>query len=120
MLGIPFLIDENVPHSVARFLENRGHRVRLVRELFPRRSPDAIISVIGDDLGVVVVTWDRDFNRLNKKLRKLGRLSFECDEKDGRALVEQYIDYIEFHYQRATAAGRKMMVTIQPSGIKLG
>jgi hypothetical protein len=36
MLVIPFLIDENVPDSVSNFFRERGHDVRLVRDLLPR------------------------------------------------------------------------------------
>jgi predicted nuclease of predicted toxin-antitoxin system len=45
------LIDENVPMSVARFLADRGHDVRFVRDLFPAGTPDPIIAMIGDKLG---------------------------------------------------------------------
>ncbi|MFN0060953.1 MAG: hypothetical protein ACKVPX_00340 [Myxococcaceae bacterium] len=38
---IVFLIDENVPESVTRFLRERGHTVHLVRELLPAGSFDA-------------------------------------------------------------------------------
>src|SRR5262249_14573575 len=99
MPRIPFLIDENVPRSVADYLKQRGHEVRYVREAFPPRSPDALISVVAADIAHVVVTWDRDFKRLANRLRRLSRLSFECDETDGRRLIEEYIRQIELHYE---------------------
>jgi predicted nuclease of predicted toxin-antitoxin system len=70
------LIDENVPNSVAEFLAERGHDVRFVRDLFPAGTPDPVIATIGDRLSAVVVTWDRDFERLVKRIPEGNRARF--------------------------------------------
>lgn len=122
------LIDENVPDSVAQFLASRGHDVRFVRDLFPGGTPDPVIATIGDRLSAIVVTWDRDFEMLVRripagsraKFRRLGRISFRCNEVRGRALVEEWIDMIEFHYQRCGAnRSLRMIVQVQDSGFKV-
>jgi predicted nuclease of predicted toxin-antitoxin system len=100
------LIDENVPNSVAEFLRDRGHDVRLVRDLFPSGTPDPVIAKVGDELEAIVVTWDRDFKRLaarvpegsRQRFRRLGRISFRCSEARGRARIEECIEAIEFAY----------------------
>ncbi|MEQ8330679.1 MAG: DUF5615 family PIN-like protein [Longimicrobiales bacterium] len=121
------LIDENVPNSVAQFLEDRGHDVRFVRDLFPAGTPDPVIATIGDRLSAVVVTWDRDFERLVKRVpegnrarfRRLGRISFRCNEVRGRELIERWIDMIEFHYQRALEQpDLRMLVQIQENSVR--
>lgn len=97
------LIDENVPTSVAEFFASRGHDVRFVRELFPSGTPDPVIATIGDRLSAIVVTWDRDFDSLVRRIpegnrsrfRRLGRISFRCNEVKGRALLERWIGHIE-------------------------
>ena len=104
------LIDENVPDSVAQLFVERGHDVRYVRDLFPAGTPDPVIATIGDRLAAVVVTWDRDFESLVRRVpegnrarfRKLGRISFRCNETRGRALLERWIGMIEFHYAQAS------------------
>lgn len=122
------LIDENVPNSVAEFLASRGHDVRFVRDLFPGGTPDPVVATMGDKLSAIVVTWDRDFDKLIRRIpagnrarfRNLGRLSFRCNEVRGRALIEQWIDHVEFHYEQVTRAGRgRMIIQIQESGIKM-
>ena len=122
------LIDENVPNSVARFFVERGHDVHFVRDLLPAGSPDPVIAVVGDRLSAIVVTWDRDFEQIVKRVpegnrtpfRRLGRISFRCNETKGRQLVERWIDHIEFHYQRALNADDfRMILQIQESGLKM-
>jgi predicted nuclease of predicted toxin-antitoxin system len=122
------LIDENVPNSVAEFLAARGHDVRFVRDLFPSGTPDPVIATIGDRLAAIVVTWDRDFEDLVKripegnraKFRRLGRLSFRCNEVRGRELIEKWIESVEFHYQQAMRRGDfRMIVQIQENALKV-
>lgn len=122
------LIDENVPDSVAKFLAARGHDVRFVRDLLPAGTPDPVIAVAGDRLSAIVVTWDRDFEQIVRRIpegnrtafRKLGRISFRCNEAKGRELIERWIDHIEFHYERATRASDfRMIIQIQESGFKM-
>jgi predicted nuclease of predicted toxin-antitoxin system len=125
---ILLLIDECVPDAVGAFLRARGHDVRLVRELFPGGIADPVIATVGDSLSAIVVTWDRDFESLARRVpegnrqrfRRLGRLSFRCREPRGRALIEKWIDSIEFEYERAERTGdRRMIVQISESGIRI-
>ena len=123
------LIDENVPVSVGRFLEARGHEVRWVVDLFPAGTPDPIIATLGDQMAAMVVTWDRDFDALVKRIpdgnkarfRSLGRISFKCAEPRGVALLERWIDHIEFHYRATCARGgdSRLIVLVSEGGLRL-
>lgn len=121
------LIDENVPNSVAQVFIDRGHDVRFVRDLFPAGTPDPVVAAIGDRLSAIVVTWDRDFETLIQRVpegnrarfRRLGRISFRCNEVKGRELLLRWIEMIDYHYERALAEPDfRMIVQIQESGIK--
>ena len=121
------LIDENVPNSVAEVFAARGHTVEFVRDLFPAGSPDPVIAAIGDRLSAIVVTWDRDFDNLVRRLpegnrtkfRRLGRISFRCNEVRGRELLEKWIETIEFHYRQSLQqTDFRMIVQIQDNAIK--
>jgi len=121
------LIDENVPKSVADFFAIRGHSVQYVRDVLPAGTPDPIVAAIGDRLSAIVVTWDKDFEKIvnrvpdgNKaRFRRLGRISFKCSEPKGRRLVELWIDHIELHYSKAREnEDIRMIVQIQESGVK--
>jgi predicted nuclease of predicted toxin-antitoxin system len=81
------LLDENVQQSIADFLRSRGHEIHLVREALAPGTSDSDLSRVGDLLGLIVVTWDRDLKRLAKraprgerqKYRRLGRISLRCN-----------------------------------------
>jgi len=122
------LIDENVPRSVAEFLASRGHDVRHVQDLLPAGTPDPVIAAVGDRIGAVVVSWDKDFEKLISRVpagnktafRRLGRISFRCDYPKGRRLIEKWIEHVEFHYERACRdPDIRMIVQIQESGFKM-
>ena len=121
------LIDENVPNSVAQVFIDRGHDVRFVRELLAAGSPDPVVATIGDRLSAIVVTWDRDFEQLVRRVpegnrtrfRRLGRISFRCNEVKGRLLLERWIDMIELQYTRALVdSDIRMIVQIQDNAVK--
>jgi len=121
------LVDENVPQSVAEFFAARGHDVRFVKDILPAGTPDPVIAAIGDRLSAVVVTFDRDFEALVKRIpegnrtrfRNLGRISFSCNEAHGRRLVEKWIEAIELHFRLASAdSDIRMMVQIQENAFK--
>jgi len=121
------LIDENVPASVAALFAERGHEVRLVVDLFPAGSPDPVIAAMGDRMAAIVVTWDRDFDQLVRRIpkgnrglfRRLGRISFRCNEAQGRRLLERWNQMIEYHHDRAWRDQNfRMIVQIQDSGAK--
>jgi predicted nuclease of predicted toxin-antitoxin system len=107
------LIDENGPSSVAKYFVERGHDVKYVRDLLPAGTPDPVVATIGDQLSAIVVTWDRDFERIVERVpagnrrafRRLGRISFRCNEAQGRTLLERWIAHIEFHYAQAQQQG---------------
>lgn len=122
------LIDENVPQSVADLFAERGHEVKFVRDLLPAGTPDPVIAEIGNRLSAIVVTWDRDFDSLVRRIptgsrtafRKLGRISFQCNEARGRMLAEKWIASIEFHYEQARQdQDIRMIVQVQESGFKV-
>lgn len=122
------LVDENVPESVAKFFASRGHEVRYVRDVLPAGTPDPVIAAVGDRIGAVVVSWDKDFEKLISRVpvgnkaafRRLGRVSFKCAYPHGRRLTEKWIDYIEMHYERACSdPDIRMIVEIQENAFKM-
>jgi predicted nuclease of predicted toxin-antitoxin system len=59
---IRFLLDNNVPDSVARYLRERGHDVELVRDVMAADAKDPVVAVAAIKSNRVLVSWDRDFD----------------------------------------------------------
>lgn len=80
--------------------------MEFVRDKFASGSPDEVVAVGGNVMGAVIITWDRDFKKLirrmpkgtHRALKNLGRISFCCSEPLGRKRIEELIDSIEFEY----------------------
>jgi predicted nuclease of predicted toxin-antitoxin system len=116
------LIDECVPHSVARVFEERGHKVIFVTEALAAQAPDPIIAVAGDRLDAIVVTWNhKDFKRLTARVpednvirfRKLGRISFRVNEAYGALRARELIEWIEFEYaQVQKRADKRLLIEV--------
>ena len=123
------LVDECVPESVTKFFRERGHVVRLVRELFPPRTPDPIIAKKADDMSAIIVTWNtRDFRKLVARipegnaacLRRCGRICFRVKEQEGRRYAEKWIDDIEYHYEKAQRErDKRLLIEITATGMHI-
>lgn len=108
-MGIRFLLDENVPRSVARFLEDRGHEDLLVRDQLTPGVEDPIIVAYAHQIGAVVITLNRKHFKplisrqpspLTAEFVKASLLAFHCRAASTVPLLERFIDLIEFEHQR--------------------
>ncbi|HZL60079.1 MAG TPA: DUF5615 family PIN-like protein [Stellaceae bacterium] len=122
------IIDNNVPDSVAEKFKARGHKVELVRDILPADSPDQLIAAVGDQERAILVTGDRDFRQIAKRIpigskgrfRKLSRISIECYEPRAAARVAEEMDVIELTYSQAQkTADKRIFIVIQDRGIKI-
>ncbi|HXU25361.1 MAG TPA: DUF5615 family PIN-like protein [Tepidiformaceae bacterium] len=122
------LIDENVPNSVSAFLRDRGHEVDLVRDRLGQMTPDEYIAWVGDELGAVVVTMDKDFNAIVKrvppggraKFKSLGRISLKCRESQASARMREFIEEIEREYDRLQGRrDQRLIVEITASSYRI-
>jgi predicted nuclease of predicted toxin-antitoxin system len=112
------LIDENVPDSVSKFLRERGHEVDLVRDSLGQMTPDEFVAWVGDDLGAIVVTIDKDFKSLvsrmptfgRRRFSALGRISLRCRETQALSRMQEFIEEIEREYDRLQGRSDKRLI----------
>ena len=55
-----FLLDQDVPDSVARVLQQAGHEVLRLREVFPIDSQDTAVLAFAHSHSALLVTCNRD------------------------------------------------------------
>lgn len=121
------LIDEDVPKAVADFLRERGHKVLMADEIFPKSTPDPVIAKQAElDEAIVVSCNVKHFERLISKVpHRSGRqpgahrkrtgtiLFFKC-QAQAAARVRSVIDRIEADYVRtANKRDQRFMVRIR-------
>ncbi len=115
---IPIILDENVDSAVGSFLEERGHYVQRVRELFAAMTKDEVIAVLGNENRAVIVTHDKDWKTLaprtprgsKQRFRELSRISLLCREPRARQRIEDLIETIEFEYEQAQRKSDKRLL----------
>ena len=61
MRQLRFFADHCVPTSIARFLQECGHEVFVLRECIPKDSPDPIVIQTAQDYHAILVSLNGDF-----------------------------------------------------------
>ncbi len=77
-----FLLDENVPNSVAAVLGGHGHEVSSVRDIMPVASPDPVVATVSEEMDAILVSHDKDFRSIAPRIhvnrarfRRLSRIA---------------------------------------------
>lgn|SRR5487761_106516 len=122
------IIDNNVPDSVAEKFSSRGHKVELVREILAADAPDQLIAAFANQEGAILVSGDRDFRQIAKRIptgsktrfSRLSRISIACFEPNAASRVEEEMEIIELTYAQAQkTADKRIFIVIQDKGIKI-
>ena len=109
-LKLHFFLDNNVPDSIGRYLQRRGHSVQRQRFYIPADSPDPLVAATALNAGRILISQDRDFNSQRFQQDRFAGLSRLALSGPGPTLIEavkQYIHLIELqwaHLQRQQAA----------------
>lgn len=119
---ITFLIDEDVPQSVGRFLAARGHDVTFAVDRLGPKSPDELVATLGDELQSVLITCNaRDFKKLawrrpptgHDRFRHLGLLTLLGDKSHIPDRITQVVESIEFEFRFCQGqADRRLFIEV--------
>lgn len=123
-VSIPFFMDQNVPDSVGKFLETEGHTVVRLREVMATTTPDPVIAVACTKNGHVLVSHDKDFRQIAKRLnitqrqyqQSLHKITLECPEPEDVARLKDSLSLIEHEWQLARE-DRPMVIGIRSKSI---
>lgn len=104
------------------FFSARGYTVLTVGEAFPSGSPDASVLALAVDRQAIVVSTDQDWRRIvssvsrhRGKVRRAGRILFNCRHERAFPRLEKLIGDIEREYEAAAREGRTLLVRITKS-----
>lgn len=122
-----FFADHNVTESVCQLLERRGHEVVRLRDELPPDSPDPVVAKYAEQIDAVLISHDRDFNKIAPRIprggktrfRRLSRTHLQCDYPDAENRVSAALGLVEFEWNLAQQkADKRIHIVIQKSGIK--
>lgn len=122
-----FFADHNVAESICRYLEERGHEVIRLRDALPPNSPDPVVAKYAESIDAVLISHDRDFNRIaprttrksQARFRRLSRIHLQCEYPGAVKRVTEAIGLIEFEWELAQErADKRIHIVVQKSGIR--
>ena len=119
-LSIPFFMDNCVADSVGKLLRNAGHDVAFLRDHLPADTKDPIVAMTCAMNARVLVTHDKDFKEISKKLAiskkssgQLHRVFFRCSEPNAAARMKEALSVIESEWARTKASGGKLQMVVE-------
>ena len=128
-MRLRFFVDQCVPESVARTLEEHGHEAIRLRERIAPDSPDTLVAAVAQANDAILVTMDGDFKRIaaghgvgSRRYRRLSLLRFErCRESRTAGRLGQAMSLVEHEWDfgaRREPGVRRMFVVITESTIR--
>ena len=112
-------LDNNVPDSIGRFLQRRGHSVQRQRFYIPADSPDPLVAMTALKAGRILVTQDRDFNSQRfqqDRFASLSRISLSGSSVTLLPALKEHLHLIEFQWDHCHRNKAPRMVAF----VKLG
>lgn len=104
-----FILDENVPVSARKVLENKGHTVDLIIDHVARGAIDPVVATVSEQLDSVLVSFDGDFEKIaprvpvgaQRRYKRLSRIWLRCSEYQTSSRLEKALSLIESEYKIA-------------------
>lgn len=100
-IKLPLFLDHNVPDSIGRYFQGRGHSVLRQRHHIPADSPDHLVAMTAMKAGRVLVTIDKDFNsqRFHQpKFNTLSRIALSGPSHTLLGAVKEHVHLIEYQW----------------------
>lgn len=104
-----FFLDNNVPDSIGRYLQRRGHSVLRQRYHIAHDSPDPVVAMTALQAERILVTWDKDFNTQAFRQARFSQLSRISICGSGPTLlpaIKEHIELLEFQFKKVPKNGR--------------
>ena len=122
-----FMLDENVPASVAEVLKKLGHKAEFLREYIATGSPDPVVATVSQEFNAVLISTDGDFKKIAPRIpdgqktrfKKLSRVHLRCGGRQAAQRLEKAMSFIEAEFEIANnSTDRRMLLEIGKSYIK--
>lgn len=115
-------LDNNVPDSLGRYLQRRGHSVQRQRFYIPADSPDPIVATTAMEAGRILVTQDKDFNSQRFQQERFARLSRIALSGESHTLLpalKEHLELIEFRWGQCQRSSTRMIAHVKLGQIRI-
>lgn len=119
VIKLPLFIDNNVPDSIGRYLQGRGHSVLRQRFHIPADSPDPLVAMTAMKAGRILVTIDKDFNsqRFHQpKFHNLSRIALSGPSHTLLDALKEHAHLIEYQWGHLKKSGGVRMIAHVKAG----
>lgn len=122
-----FILDDNVPVSVCKVLEDNGHTVDLIVAHAARGAADPVVATVSERLDAVLMSFDGDFEKIAPRVpegvqhryKRLSRVWLRCSEYQAGQRLEKAISLIESEYEIAqNSRDVRMLIWLSKGYIK--
>lgn len=119
-LCLRFMLDEGVPLSAGKALEQGGHEVIYFKDSgLAKGSADQLVCITAEKNEAILVAHDGDMRSLAKghgikpaRFKTLSLLHLECDEANDAARLKDAMSLIEHEWVVGEGRPRRLYVTI--------
>lgn len=118
---LPLFLDNNVPDSLGRYLQRRGHSVHRQRFYIPPDSPDPIVATTAMEAKRILVTQDKDFNSQRFQQDRFARLSRIALSGEAQTLLlalKEHLELIEFKWAQCQRSNTRMIAHVRVGQIR--
>jgi predicted nuclease of predicted toxin-antitoxin system len=122
-----YFVDQCVPESVAKLLEEHGFEVVRLRHKIAVNSPDTLVAAVAEANNAILVTMDGDFKSIasrnsigQRRFRDLSLLRFErCPESRAAERLGKALSLVQHEWDYgAGQKDRRMFVVITTETIR--
>ncbi|MEX3014319.1 DUF5615 family PIN-like protein [Gymnodinialimonas hymeniacidonis] len=93
-----FLVDQNVPEPLCKFLEGAGQDVLRSRDVVGEEAKDPVVAKVAMEDSRILISWDRDFGHqrfMKKRFDGLARIGCSFPEPLAEARFSQVVDVVD-------------------------
>lgn len=112
-IKLHLFLDNNIPDSIGRYLQRRGHSVQRQRFHIPADSPDPVVATTAMKAGRILVTQDKDFTSQRfqqERFAALSRISLSGQSNTLLAALKEHLHLLEFQWAHCQQTGIGRMI----------
>jgi hypothetical protein len=118
---LPLFLDNNVPDSLGRYLQRRGHSVHRQRFYIPADSPDPIVATTAMKAGRILVSQDKDFNSQRfqqDRFASLSRIAFSGEAQTLLPALKEHMELIEFRWAQCQRNRSRLIAHVKVGQVR--